>query len=91
MDENHDAMDAMAMEEKPLLENKDDDSNSLDNQEHEMILCCICQCSTKETRDLSCCGCFPIKFGVIMIGVITIFLCLAIFVELMYSIMNEYM
>lgn len=45
-----------------------------------LCCCCICHCSTNETKDLSCCGCFPIKAGVVAIGVLTILLFTAVFV-----------
>lgn len=59
--------------------------------EDDMCCCCICQCQDKEVKDLSCCGCFPIKCGVISIGALTIFLTVLIFVETYYSLLNEYL
>lgn len=56
----------------------------LEEQDHEMCCCCICQCQTKETKKLACCGCFPIKFGVYIIGVITFALLVFLFVEVFY-------
>ena len=44
-----------------------------------LCCCCICHCSTSETKDLACCGCFPIKAGVVTIGVLTILLFTAVF------------
>merc|ERR1719321_2542781 len=82
------------MEEDPMMEKAEDDDEketegSEPEEEHEMCCCCICQCSTKETRDLSCCCCFPIKCGIICIGIITMFLTFGIFVELFYGFINE--
>lgn len=56
-----------------------------------MCCCCICQCQEKEVKDLSCCGCFPIKCGVTSIGALTIFLTTLVFVETYYSLLNEYL
>merc|ERR1719194_66746 len=39
-----------------------------------LCCCCVCHCSVKETKDLACCGCFPIKCGVVTIGILTILL-----------------
>merc|ERR1712227_718388 len=54
-----------------------------------LCCCCICHCSVKETKDLACCGCFPIKCGVVTIGILTILLFAAIFVEVFYCLLNE--
>jgi len=37
--------------------------------------CCHCVCANSRTQDLKCFGCFPIKCGIIAIGIFT--LCLA--------------
>jgi len=50
----------------------------------------VCQCQTEETKDLSCCGCFPIKCGIISIGIITFVLFLVLFIEVFYCLLNEY-
>lgn len=55
-----------------------------------MCCCCICQCTTKETADLSCCGCFPIKCGIIGIGIVFLLLVVAIFCEIFWCLVNEY-
>lgn len=52
--------------------------------------CCICQCSRKETRELGCCGCFPIKCGVVTIGVFLLFLALVLFLDLFYCLLSDY-
>ena len=54
-----------------------------------LCCCCICHCSVKETKDLACCGGFPIKCEVVAIGVLTIALFAAIFVEVFYCLLNE--
>ena len=57
--------------------------------EGEMCCCCICHCSTKETIDLKCFGCFPVKCGVVTIGIFTCVLFLAILAEVFYCLLNE--
>merc|ERR1712167_131193 len=43
--------------------------------------CCFCNCSNRYTRDLSCFGCFPLKCGIICIGLFTIVLNFCLYVE----------
>lgn len=55
----------------------------------EMCCCCICQCSTKKTEDLSCCGCFPIKCGLVTIGTFTFIVTLFLLIEIFYMLLVE--
>jgi amino acid transporter len=55
----------------------------------EMCCCCICQCSTKKTEDLSCCGCFPIKCGLVTIGGFTFAVTLFLLIEIFYMLLVE--
>jgi len=57
--------------------------------EGEMCCCCICHCSRPETRSLSCFGCFPIKCGIVSIGILTLFLILSSLVEIFAMLLNE--
>jgi hypothetical protein len=54
-----------------------------------LCCCCICHCSTEETRELKCFGCFPVKCGVIAIGVFTIALFFAVLGEVFYCLLND--
>merc|ERR1712010_197120 len=56
----------------------------------EMCCCCVCHCQDEEDRPYSCCGCFPIKCGLITIGILYIFVTVALFVEVFYCLLNEY-
>merc|ERR1712151_304819 len=58
--------------------------------EDSMCCCCVCNCQDDETRPYSCCGCFPIKCGLISIGIFYIFITLALFIEVFYCLLNEY-
>ena len=83
-----------AAEEKPAEENdalldKTHDSFHRVVAEGEMCCCCICHCSRPETKNLSCFGCFPIKCGIISIGVLTLFLILSSLVEIYAMLLNE--
>ena len=52
--------------------------------------CCFCQCSTHKTADLKCFGCFPIRFGIALIGMLTVFLTIAIYCEVFFFLLNEH-
>merc|ERR1711998_808787 len=56
----------------------------------DVCCCCICRCSVPETRNESYCGCFPIKCGVVAIGVLTLVLIVTSFAEIFYMILNEF-
>lgn len=52
--------------------------------------CCLCHCSEREYRDLTCCGCFPVKCGIYAIGILAVFLTALIFVETFMMLMAEH-
>ena len=35
------------------------------------LCCCLCECSNNYTKGVSCCFCFPIKAGIVLIGITT--------------------
>ena len=74
--------------EKPQEEEVDPFHRKIENSE--VCCCCICQCSRPETRKLSCCGCFPIKCGIVATGIFTLFLILITFVEIFYFILSDF-
>jgi hypothetical protein len=57
---------------------------------YEECCCCYCHCSDKETKDVTCCGCFPIRCGVLVIGILTVSFTLYMFCASFFFIMNEY-
>jgi hypothetical protein len=52
--------------------------------------CCLCHCSEREYRDLSCCGCFPVKCGIYTIGILAVFVTVLIFAETFMMLMSEH-
>jgi len=54
-----------------------------------MCCCCICHCQGEEDKPLSCCGCLPIHCGLITIGILTILVTLALFLEVFWTLLNE--
>jgi hypothetical protein len=82
--------DNMMGADKASQKSKKSVEEQLKYQDHEYCCCCVCQCQTEKTRDLGCCGCFPIKCGVVTIGIVTFILFLALFVEIFYCLLNEY-
>merc|ERR1719453_551195 len=83
-----------AEEEEPLVEEKPEEeiepSEKKPRIEDEMCCCCICRCQGELDRPYSCCGCFPIKCGLVTIGIFTILITLALFVEVYWTLLNEY-
>jgi len=86
----------MAAEDAPLMEAQAEEPKKTktledlaEEEEGCLCCCCICHCSTKETVDLKCFGCFPVKCGVVTIGIFTCLLFLAILAEVFYCLLNE--
>lgn len=63
--------------------------NDVDNGNADMCCCCICKCSEPRTVELGCCCFFPIKCGVIAIGVFILLICLIQFLEVFYQLLND--
>lgn len=89
----------MMMEEKKEEEKKSEKSktssqNSAKTAEHkdnlEPCCCCLCVCSNDKTVNSSCLGCFPIKCGVILIGIFTFVLACILVTYNFFFILNEY-
>jgi len=95
--ENAAAENQGADEEQPLVEEKKSEKPAEEAAEEEeapveesMCCCCICHCQDDDDRHLSCCGCFPIKCGLITIGILTLLITFALFIEVFYCLLNEY-
>jgi hypothetical protein len=76
-------------EEDPMME-KEESEQSVEDITKEMCCCCVCNCQDERTRPFSCCGCFPIKCGLITVGIIYLVITVALFVEVFYCLLNEY-
>merc|ERR1711907_273753 len=87
---------AMADEMAPMMEAEaadkpaDDDVSIARAQELTPCCCCLCACSNEYTKDSRCCGCFPIKCGVITIGIFTVLLTIYLVTMNFFLILNEY-
>jgi hypothetical protein len=82
-----------ADEEKPLVENNEAPAEEAPEEpgiEDQMCCCCVCHCQGENDKPYSCCGCFPIKCGLITIGICTLLVTFALFVEVFYCLLNEY-
>lgn len=102
MDEMDNMMgDGMAAAEK--MDDKMDDKKSAGSKksdgtqesipkEHVMTpcCCCLCVCSNEYTVGSSCCACFPIKCGVITIGIFTVLLTIYLITMNYFLILNDY-
>jgi len=97
-DEEAPMMDEMMMEEKPEdmmmeeameeAEEKDELQEKLDGGAYQCC-CCLCECTNEKTKDLSCCCVFPIKCGVLLIGIIILAITLFVFLEIFYQLLND--
>merc|ERR1711988_667168 len=72
--------------EKPA----DDDVSIARAQELTPCCCCLCSCSNEYTKDSKCCGCFPIKCGVVTIGIFTVLLTIYMVTMNFFLILNDY-
>jgi cation transport ATPase len=77
-------------EEKPAKKNNPDDDDPFAEPILEPCCCCECVCANEFTKESSCCGCFPIKCGVVTIGLITVFITAILFVWYFFLFLNEY-
>ena len=53
--------------------------------------CCMCVCSNEVTQSTTCCGCFPIKCGMICISLFLVAITVVFFVWNFWNFMNEYL
>merc|ERR1712046_82346 len=85
-----DEMAPMMEAEKPAEEGAGDDVSIAREQELTPCCCCLCACSNEYTKDSRCCGCFPIKCGVLTIGIFTVLLTIYLVTMNFFLILNEY-
>lgn len=92
-------MDAGMGDMEKAMEDKKSDGTKKSNKTEESIpkehvatpcCCCLCVCSNEYTVGSSCCGCFPIKCGVIAIGIFTVLLTIYLITMNYFLILNEY-
>jgi hypothetical protein len=84
----------MAEEEKPKSEKSKKTGATSESIPKDHIMtpccCCLCVCSNEYTVGSSCCGCFPIKCGVVTIGVFTLLLTIYLITMNYFLILNDY-
>jgi|ERR1711935_26719 len=76
--------------EAPAKKNNPDDDDPYAAPVLEPCCCCECVCANEFTKESSCCGCFPIKCGVVTIGLITVIITAILFVWYFFLFLNEY-
>merc|ERR1711998_268984 len=83
-------MDEEKMEEEKMEEEEEEDElkKRLDDGGF-MCCCCLCECTNEKTKDLTCCCFFPIRCGVLFIGIIILALTLFVFLEIFYQLLND--
>merc|ERR1712048_174574 len=91
----------MGMEEPPAEEPPMMEEMMMEEEEEEdelarrlkdggfMCCCCLCECTNEKTKDLTCCCFFPIRCGVLFIGIIILCLTLFVFLEIFYQLLND--
>jgi len=85
-------------EEKKEEPKKEDDTKKDDHEPRtadvtpvlKSCCCCVCVCSNDHTEDLTCFGCFPIKCGIMAIGIFTFLLTIGLCTYNFFFILNEY-
>jgi len=79
---------------RPLRSHQEKNNPDDDDPYAEPILepccCCECVCANEFTKESSCCGCFPIKCGVVFIGIFTVIITAIFFVWYFFLFLNEY-
>merc|ERR1711934_1235038 len=87
------------MEKSEEASEKDDDNKSTGSESGDdppakdveaPCCCCLCVCSNEFTEELSCCGCFPIKCGIVTIGIFTFILTLVLVIWNFFLFLNDY-
>merc|ERR1711998_630201 len=83
-------MEEEKMEEEKMEEEEEEDElkKRLDDGGF-MCCCCLCECTNEKTKDLTCCCFFPIRCGVLFIGIIILALTLFVFLEIFYQLLND--
>merc|ERR1712046_369237 len=99
MDEEAPMMMDEMMEEKPEdMEEKMDEAMEEEEEDELkrrlkdggfMCCCCLCECTNEKTKDLSCCCFFPIRCGILFIGVLILCVTLFVFLEIFYQLLND--
>lgn len=52
--------------------------------------CCLCACSHDRVGDATCCGCFPIRCGIIFIGLFIFVLSIVLLLTTFFKLQNDY-
>ena len=74
-------------DEKPYVAS---DQTDRDTYNLSSCCCCLCACSHDRVGDASCFGCFPIRCGVIFIGMFIFFLAIILLITTFFGLANEY-
>lgn len=82
------------MSEKAMSEQMERQSTAASEESEDerfcSCCCCLCDCSERGWRDLTFLGCFPVKCGIYAIGILAVFVTIAIFVETFMMLLSEH-
>ena len=56
----------------------------------EPCCCCVCVCANEFTEEASCCGCFPIKCGIMFIAIVLFMMAIIMLTVTFFGLLNEY-
>jgi len=90
MDEAAPMIETEKKEETPAVEEEEEGVSIAREQELTPCCCCLCACSNEYTKESRCCGCFPIKCGVVAIGIWTVLLTIYLVTMNFFLILNDY-
>jgi hypothetical protein len=74
--------------EKPYVPS---DASDPDKYNLSACCCCLCACSHDRVGAASCCGCLPIRCGIIMIAMQVFFLAIILISCSFFELLNEYL
>ena len=75
---------------KKSEEEEDSEDEEWPKNNLEPCCCCLCVCSNEKTSDLTCCGCLPIKCGIVSLGIIYFTLTVVLVTWNFFMMLNEY-
>ena len=79
------------MEDKKQSEKSDSSAKTAKHKDNlEPCCCCLCVCSNDRTEKYNCFGCFPIKCGVLCIGIFTLVFTCILCTYNIFFILNDY-
>lgn len=74
--------------DRPMSEESEEEEKPKDV--YEQMCCFVCICGNEKTKDLTCCGCLPLKCGIVTLGCFYFALTVVIVSWYFFMMLNEY-